>query len=109
LDRSLHDLDRIKERVGRSSAHLPLLLDVRLASTDVLEDLRDGAPQSSPVFEELREDLEESSHHVKESSHHVKESSHHVKESSHHLKESSHHVKESSHHLKESSHHVKGS
>jgi hypothetical protein len=50
------------------------LLDVRVAKTDdlnlfapALEALRDGLPQPSPVLDELREDLEESSDHLKES------------------------------------------
>jgi len=49
------------------------LLDVRLASTDdvnvfanVLDGLRDGLPQPSPVLDQLREDVEESSDRVKE-------------------------------------------
>jgi hypothetical protein len=74
LDERKHDVDRIKETVGSSLARLVPLLDVHPPSSDdvspfspVLEGLRDGVRQPSPVRGELRDNLEESSHDVKKS------------------------------------------
>jgi SMC interacting uncharacterized protein involved in chromosome segregation len=80
-----------------------LLLDVRRVSTDdvnlfadVLDDLRERLPQSSPALDQLREDVEKVSDHVKELRDHVKELRDHVKQSRDDVEESSHDVKESS-------------
>ena len=55
--------------VGSSFGPLPLLLDARRASGDVVDpfsparsDLRDGLPPLPPVLDELREDLSEFLH-----------------------------------------------
>jgi hypothetical protein len=74
LDERKDDVDRAEGTVGSSFDPLVRLLDVRLASTDdvnrcadVLEGLRDGLPRPSPVLDELRQDVDESSDHVKKS------------------------------------------
>ena len=65
--------------MGSYFGRLVGFLDVRLAKADdvnvlanVLDRLRDGPSQPSPVLEQLRESVEESSDHVKESRDHVK-------------------------------------
>jgi hypothetical protein len=74
LDERKDDVDASKETVGSSFGPLLPLLDGALASTDdvnlfadVLEGLRDGLSQPSPVLDELREDVEESSDHLEQS------------------------------------------
>jgi FtsZ-binding cell division protein ZapB len=47
----------------------------------VVEGLRHGPPQPSPVVDELREDLDELREDVEESSDHLKESRDHLEQS----------------------------
>jgi len=92
------------------------LRDLRLAKAEVvnlfanvLDGLRDGLPQTSPVLDQLRDDVEETSLHVKQSRDHVKQSRDHVKESRHDLEKSSQYVKQSSQYVEKSSQYVKQS
>ena len=96
--------------VRSSFGSLVGLLDVRLVKVDdvdvladVFDGLGDGLPQPSPVLDELREDVEESSPHLKEFPDRVKELRHDVEESSDDLKKSSPYVKQSSQYVKQSS------
>ena len=96
LDESKDDLDEANGIVGSSFRPLVRVLDVRRVSTDdvnlfpdVLDGLRDRLPQSSPVLDQLREDVEKFSDHAKELRDDVKQSRDDVKESSHDVKESS--------------------
>jgi hypothetical protein len=73
LDERKDDVDRAEGTVGSSFDPLVRLLDVRRVSTDdvnlfadVLDELRDRLPQSSPVLDRLREDVEKFSDHVKQ-------------------------------------------
>jgi hypothetical protein len=96
VDERRDDLDPTKETVGSSSGPVLLLPDVRIASADdlnlfspALEGLVDRPRQPPHVLDGLREDVEESSHHLCERRDDRDQSSDDVVKSSHYGDESS--------------------